>query len=627
MDKDLKLELDQVFKEALLPPFSGGFKEWVEANIVLPPAYAIPGRLNLSISPYLIKPMEAIDDPRITQINLCMATQVGKSLVSELFIPYAIVNNPGPLMRIFQNAEVSDIFTETRLIPLLKNCDIIKPLLKYDRFSTKKSGITLPFMSVICGSSNTALQHGLSIKYLLCDELHQWDRGQFNKFLARTTAFSGRRKVICASQPARVGHEWEEVTYKGLVYEWQWLCPNCKTRQPFHWSKEKTDNKGYAGFNWDTVLLQDGSTNIAESSKTTWLECINPECNHKLHDTPTNRTILNQTGEYVCIKRDGDPSVVSYMAPCFVNPNISFASKAAEYMVAKRTKKLTGLDELMEIFVTQGLGKFYKKDDQQELSKILVELYDKNTPSSDWVLSMGVDVQRSGKIKYYVVRAWNKNGNESKRVAFGIARTWEEIEAIRVKHGILFPMVHCDSGDGVTVTEVYQECVKHGQTYGTKGNLKWACYTPTKGDGNKTSYKHTETGITKLYSPESPQDAQFPVGHKLKGIPAPLVLFSNFSIKTILASLRDNKIEGIKWMIDSPDEVYDSQMYSEGLVEVIDKKSGLKVERWLQHKEDNHFFDVECLCLLGALRANVFSPTTVKDEYIKKLIDNSTKKE
>ena len=615
MNKDLKQELFQVFKESIQPPFSGGFYRWAEQNIELPSAYAIPGRLDLSISPYLLAPMQAIDDPRIVQVNLCMATQVGKSLVSELFVPYIIINAPGPLLRIFHNQDVSDIFTSTRLVPLLKNCRVIKPLLKYDRFSTGKKGITMPHMSVICGSSNTALQHGLSIKYLLADELHQWEPGQFNKFMARTTAFSGRRKIICASQPSKTGHEWEQLSYKGLIYEWNWHCPACNTIQPFYWSKERADGS-FCGFNWDSILDSTGNTNITLSSATTYLEC--EKCRHHINDTPIERRQLNDNGTYICTKLDGDPNIVTYMCPCWVNPNLSFASKAAEYMIAKRTKRTTGLDELMEIFVEQSLGKFYKKEAEADLSRILIEAYDKEVKDKNWYLTMGVDVQRIGGVKYYVVRAWNKNGTESKRLAFGIARTFDEIEEIRKKHNVLLPMLHIDSGDGTMTAEIYQECIKHGQVVKINGILQYVSWTATKGD-QKVSYKHLDN-IMRLHSPPSPQSAGFPEGHKLAGIPVGLILFSNFSLKTILGNLRDNLILDVKWKIDAPDQEYDAQLYAESLVDVVDKKSGLMTKRWMQHRDNNHYFDCEVLNLLGSIRANVFSSIKINEDDIRKMI-------
>jgi len=623
MSPFLKREMLEVYRNGLAPPFQGGLRKWAETFVDLPEGtqYSIPGPVNFSLFPNLIKPAAALSDPLIMQVNLCMATQVGKSMLSEIYIPYIIKNVPGPMARIFHDQQVSDLFTSDRLVPLLKNCAPIKPLLQYDRFSTGKKGIRMPHMSIVCGSSNTALQHGMSLRYFLGDELHQWDVGQFRKFLARTTAFAGRRKIICASQPGRTGGEWEQICYNGMVYEWHWLCPQCSTRQPYYWSKEKADNKGYGGFNWDTILMPDGeTTDIERSCKTTWLECINCDC--RVHDTPVERRYLNDTSDYALIRNNGDPAIITFMAPAFVNVGISFASKAAEYMIAKRTKKITGLDELMTIFVEQTLGKFYKREDQPDMSNILTEMYEKDKlDNKEWFVSMGVDVQRTGGVKYYVVRAWSKKGNESRRIAFGIARTFEELEALRIKHNVLPPMLHIDSGDGPMTSTIYQECLLHGSAVRLKEGVAYICWTPTKGD-QKVSYKHKDN-ITRLYSEVSNQDSQFPVGHKLKGIPAPLILFSNFSLKTILNNLRDNRVEGVKWLIDVPDEEYDKQIYSEGLVDVVDKKSGNVTQRWMQiGTTDNHYYDCEVLNLLAAMRAKAFSATKIDENMLKKIIDS-----
>jgi phage terminase large subunit GpA-like protein len=622
MNPELKQELTQLFQNALQPPFFGGFRAWVENNIVLPSSYAIPGRLDLGISPYLLKPAEAVDDPNIKQINLCMATQVGKSLLSELCIPYWVINAPGPVFRIFQSKELSDKFAEDRLIPLLKECEVIKPLLSYDRFSTKKAGIKFPHTSVTLGSSNTSLAHGMSVRYLLADELHEWEPGLFNKFLARTTAFAGRNKIICASQPGRTGSEWESICYKGKVYEWSWLCPSCQTLQTFSWSKEKPDGT-YAGMNWDKILNPDDTTNIEESARTAHLTCFH--CGGVVHDTPVERRRLNDTGGYICTKADGDPSIVTYMAPGLVNPGLSFKQLATQYLIAKKMQRMTGLDEQMEIFVEQSLGKFYKREEQADHSKILTECYAKEGLSTDWHMTMGVDVQRTGGVKYYTIRAWHKNGNESRRIAFGIARTFEEIEELRIKHGVLLPALHMDSGDGEMTQTIYQECLKHGQVIRLGSQLQYVSWSPTKGD-QKVSYKHQDD-ITRLFSEPSNQDAGWPLNHKLKGIPAPLIMFSNFSLKTILGQLRDGLIPGVSWKIDHVDSEYDKQMYSEGLVDVLDKKSGLIIKRWVQQGQDNHWFDCEVLCLLGAIRANKFSATKINEEDIKKLSEASLRKE
>lgn len=625
MQSKLKQELLEVYTNSLSPPYFGGFKKWSEENIDLPFAYALPGKLDLSISPYLHKPMEDMDDVRVKQINLIMAVQVGKSLISELAMIYWCINQPGPIFRIFSTNDLSDTFSETRLIPLLRNTKSMKPLIQFNRFSIKKNGIILPHMAITLGGANNSLSHGMSVKYLLADEVHLWDIGMFNKFVARTSAFSGRRKIVVASQPNESGSELEKIYLTGKVYEWQWCCPKCKQYQPFNWSKRRNDDS-FSGFNWDTILNSDGeTTSISLSSRTTWLECDNINCKHRIKDTPLERRELNDNGKYVCIKDDGANDTVSYTCPQFVNVNITFESVAAQYMTAKVFQKNTGLDENMKVFVNQVLGKFYKAQPILDVNKIITEIYEKENLDDTWVKTMGVDVQRNGSIKYWSIRAWNKSGNESRMIDFGIARTWDEIESIRDKNKVMIPLVGVDSGDGMTVLDVYQACIRYGKVIKTKsGLLQYVSYCPLKGDGQKLSYKHKD-GITRLYSEVSNQDCQFPQTSKYKGIPAPLRLWSNMSVKTILSGLRDNKIPNIKWLIDKKDEDYIAHLYSEGLREMVDKKTGLTVKRWMQTGSENHWFDCENMNLVMAMQMGCFSATQVNEDELSKIIDDKNK--
>ena len=162
MIKESKEEFLKIFSNALTPPYSGSMRQWCEEFINLPSTgYSIPGKLNLGLSPYLLPILKDIEDPRIKTVTICTATQIGKSLVAEIAIPYLAINNPGTLMRILNNNDSANRFAETRVIPLLQNCEPIKPLLKYKKFSTKLSGITLPHMSIIMRGANEGVAHGL----------------------------------------------------------------------------------------------------------------------------------------------------------------------------------------------------------------------------------------------------------------------------------------------------------------------------------------------------------------------------------------------------------------------------------------------------------------------------------
>jgi phage terminase large subunit GpA-like protein len=613
----IKDELIQCFTDGFTPPFSGSLIEWAKENVILPAAYAIPGPLDLSTSPYLIEPAKALLNPKIRQVNLIGATQTGKTMLgNETFIPFIICESPGPVMKLHQNDDVAETFVETRLTPLLHNCKPIKPYLSFKRYSLKKRGIILPHMSVKVSGAHENISSGFSIRYLLMDEAHLYDVGLIEKFIARTTAFAGRRKIVITSQPNQAGSELQKYYNLGLIYEWQWKCPQCGKYQSWNWSKERND-RTYAGINWDTILMPDGeTTDIAKSSATAWLECFH--CKHQIPDNVTNRRMLNYTGQYICIKSDGDPEIASYTWPGFVNINLSFASFVVQYMNAKRIMRNTGLNEDMITFVEQVLGKFYKAEPVTNVSKILMGEYeiDPALKNDKAIRILSVDCQRKGLVKYYIVREFDKSGTESRLLDFGIMRTWEEVDAMAKKFNIQIPLVVIDSGDGEMTIEIYQECVKHGHTIKLpNGMLDYVCWTPLKGS-DKLSFVHPDKTV-RYYAPPGKGDTMFPVDHKLRGIPAPFVLWSNYSIKTILSNLRDGKVPGCKWLINKRDPAYESQMYSEGIQTVIDKKTGGVITRWMKSGEENHFWDAECQALAQAMRANCFSATKIDEDQLK----------
>lgn len=627
LDTRIVNEFLESYSEALQPPFSGSVAEWCKC-IDLPNSYAIPGKFNVDNSPYLRQPFEDLKNPTVRMINIIGATQIGKSLLAELFIPFIIVNDPGPTLRLHQSDELAATFTETRLIPLLKNCPSVKSMLGLTKFAATKKGIILPHMSIKVSSCKESVLHGQSIRFLLLDEAHLYDVGVIEKALARTTAFAGRRKIVVSSQPNKKGSDLEKYYNMGQIFEWQYKCQNkdCGKHQPYRWYWQRKDQT-YAGVNWETILNDDEeTTNIALSAKTAYLECF--YCNHRIKDTPENRRRLNDEAKFECIKTDGDVGIHSYTIPQFVNINISFADMVVQYLNAKKMERITGLAEDMITFENQILGKFYHAGITADHSKIMRGDYsiDPAKLDANFIRIMSVDVQRIGKIKYYVVREWSKTGNESRRLDYGVARTWEDVAAIQKKWDIPDVLVGVDSGDGETTTEVYQECVKHGKVIKmNNGFLSYLSWAALKGDA-KISWTDHPDKVNRFYSTQRKGDTMFPIDSKYKGIPAPLWLWSNYSIKTILMNLRDNKVPGVKWLVDKKDAEYEKQLYSEGLISQVDKKTGQVVARWMQIGESNHYLDCEAMNLTMAIMANCFSATNVDETLLKKVVDKEEEK-
>lgn len=600
-------------------PYTGSITEWAHQNIKLPETYGQPGRVDLRTSPWLIPPLEDVLNPKVTMIVKIMGVRVGKSMTDELTIPFWIAQSPGPILRISQDDDTASEQVEVKLLPLLRSIKCIKPLLS-DRNGIKKGLINLPNMFIRYSGDKESVAHSRGTRYLIMDEAHLYEVGMIEKFIARTIDFAGRRKIIISSTPNDKGSELEKIYLSGQVFEWQWECPHCKRYSAYDWRKQR-DDLTYGGFNWDTIKILDSEeTDIEKTAATTWLECYH--CKHEIHDNLLNRRILNDNGKYVCIKSNGDPTIHAYNCPLFVNINLPFSFFATEYLKAKRMQRLH-LDEDMKTFVTGKLARFYKAEETADDSRIMRGDYIPNPTDyeKEWVNIMTGDLQAKGDVKYYVVRAWKKDGTESRRLAFGVCRTWDEFEDVRKKWNVRISCVGIDSGWNTVAT--YQECIKHNEEIDDPVLRKkvFISWIPMKGDGAKTSYPHDDK-VNRYYAPLSKQDPLWPAGSKYSGRYARLLLWSNYSIKTILCNLRDNKVNGIKWLVDIKDAEYERQMYSEGLVEEVDKKTGAKRLRWIMHGDANEYLDCEAMNLTLAIRIQCFSATNdVKEDKIQEIID------
>jgi len=588
------------FGENLAPVYNGTLYDWAKRNINLPSAYAIQGSFNIETSPYLKMPMDYLFRPNVRQINTIAATQTGKTLIREIMIPYIILQEPGPVLCLNQNDDVAKHMTETRLIPLLKHNKKINTLLENDRFQARKSGIVLPHMSIkCCGGSENNL-HSLSIKYLFVDETWLMDAGTLEKAKARTTAFNNTKKIYVSSQPGTQGDDTSREVAKSEVHEWYWKCKHCSAIQPYIWSGE-SDGKKY-GMVWDHKLKFDGTFDIDGSADTSKLVCSN--CFGEILDTYDNRRQLNDTGQYIKIK-DGNTENVTFIWSAFVNSTISFKQMTMQYLESINIYKRTGNNEALKLFTQQVLGKEWQNNTLIDTPKVLNYIVKKDeTWAEETHRFMTVDYQKINSIKYYVIRSWSNKTNESRLLKKGYVTNWEEVAQLAIDYKLPPYCIGVDSG--YNATEVYAESIKNGKLMQVGKHRLYASWICFKGDGAKFSYKHKDESY-KYYSQEVHGDPNFGYGNKFKGINARLHLWSNYSIKNILANLRDNQIENYKWTTDTSDKSYIEQLHSEVLKDFIDSKTNTTKQVWVKTSENNHYWDCECMNLCMAVMASAYN--------------------
>ena len=622
MDTQLQTKLVSAFSDGLRKIDTDPLWVWLEKNISLPNIYNPMGRFSIDFYPYLKAPMKDLLDSNVKQINMASAVQTGKSLIQELFMPYIILEEPGPILKICDTAENAKKNVEERLIPLMNNNKDIKRMLDGQRFSARKSGFQLPHLSCRINGPAESNLVGYSARYVLGDEIWQWQAQNhvdvINKLKNRQSAFNAVKKMVLSSQPDYEGSEWHKECQKGWWWEYGFRCPACNELQLYEWNGQTDDGKEYGMIMDKTEADDSGIKDYDKKASSARIVC--QHCYHEILDTLVNRRELVVDGDYILIHKGHDSSIHTYSWNQFVNLSIPFKQIAITYLEAVIQKRTTGLRTKHELFRQQNLGKFWKVGQQPDLKKLMIEAY---KPSDTWsdetIRFLTIDVQKDH--LYWLIRAWSNKSPESRLVDWGTVIGFSEIEDIIKKYNIHPLCIGIDSG--FATRNIYAESIQRGKVInlanGKRMFAQWTCF---KGDGGvglvpKKFYKHKieENGkkidIDKLYSALTLVDPQLPSGSKFKPFRANLYAYSNYSIKTILFALRDHRLP-FDWKLnDRANADYNQQMFSEEL----NQKSG----RYEQIGNiPNHILDLEAIQLVMALQADCYHPSATSLDEINK---------
>jgi phage terminase large subunit GpA-like protein len=185
----VKDSLVKIFDDSLKKVDTDNIASWSKKNIVLPPSYADPGILDLNKSRYLLEPLDALLDRKIRNVVIYKAVQTGGTLLADIAIPYFIINKPGPILFSMYSEKMIKDHVNDRLYPLFKNCKSLKHILPDDSRDFTNYGIKFPHCTLYCDGQAESTFQAKSIKFLICDEVHLWDRGRLDLAMVRTSYF------------------------------------------------------------------------------------------------------------------------------------------------------------------------------------------------------------------------------------------------------------------------------------------------------------------------------------------------------------------------------------------------------------------------------------------------------
>ena len=320
-------EVEHRLAKFLLPiPDRSPIYDWARNNVYLPESYATPGPFNVRTTPWLIPIFDALQNPLVRRVHFRKAVQMGGTLVADVWIPWLIVNDPGPISWTMQTEDMMQAHAKTRLNPVLERCKPVARLLP--RIGPMRTTMDIYFggFFLTMNAANLSSQQSQSIRYRVMDELWlpAW-QPIYGHAIARVTKFEeiGRSKIYSMSQ-APVMDELtgnvEDLSFRsGQMAEWSATCPACKRVHPLQFSQALTDSPKdehgkatkRAGVVWDAEAKRDDETwDVQRASASARFRC--PHCAHESPDADQTREAWRRSGHYVATRTDNAPENVSF---------------------------------------------------------------------------------------------------------------------------------------------------------------------------------------------------------------------------------------------------------------------------------------------------------------------------
>jgi hypothetical protein len=594
-------DLLDAYRRGWALPFRGEIYEYA-ADLDLQNGYAIKGHFDVSRSKYLIAPFRSVRHPRIRQVVILKAVQLGGSLVADLYVPFTIEHDPGDTLWLFQDDDFAAQYMKERFLPLLRRT---KSLAHYvsARNAVQQRTLLLPHMAVMMGGLNEGNCQGLSKRKVIVDE--GWlakSNGLIRQARERTAAYPHTSKFLLISQAGMEDEDLDLAWKETNMAEWQWQCPSCLKYQTFEMSVKREDGS-WAGMRWETndFTRPNGRWNYPAVGKTARLECYH--CGHQVDDTPSNRRRLDDTHRYEPTNTRADEAIAGYRIPFVANVDRSFSAGVVKYLQAKEQQEEHGyLLPLIE-FYQKHLARAWNLNTAADFRRVAYEPYDVR---SDWseerFRCMTIDCQKDFKEFWYVVRAWSESG-ESRQLARGRCESWEGLVEVQNTWRVPDRWVFVDSG--YESTRVAEECVKHGAEGQINGRRFWLCWHALKG-ARQESFQHvdpkTKARDRRIYSPLDYLNPS--IGKRFSRFKCPFYSWGNLPVKDILRRHRDGLA---RKFLSLPDDApatdiwsYTAQMNSEIRVKERDEE-GRMISIWKPiGKRPNHYWDCEAMSIVVA---------------------------
>lgn len=238
---------------------------WAEREIVLDPRFSPrPGRYSCDFTPYLKKLHHWYGDSRIRQITFVKSAQIGGTTLMANLIQYCVAEQPGPILYVTSTAENAKSWSERELIPRMRSCAALKPVMPDDPDLFKKTEMQFKNCTVkLTGSNSEANLASRPVRWLFCDEVDKWpdstatEAPALELAMARVNFYKAISKTVLASTPTvETGAIWKQFL-AGSQHRLHVACPECGHLQTLEFDQVKWSDELRTETGWDLDGVRD----------------------------------------------------------------------------------------------------------------------------------------------------------------------------------------------------------------------------------------------------------------------------------------------------------------------------------------------------------------------------------
>lgn len=468
--------LNAVFSKVLShlePPDDITVTEWAEKYRRLSSeASAETGIWRTSRTPYLREPMDAFTDPKVREIVMVAASQVGKSEFINNCIGYVIDEDPSSILFIQPTTIDAKEYSKLRIAPMIRDCPRLRRKVA-DPKSRDSSNTVLQKsypggILTLCGSTEAHALASKPIKVVLGDEIDRWKRSAGNEgdpwllAKARQTTFYNAKSARVSTPTIKGESAIEKAYNKGTRERWNSKCPHCGEFHEIRWKDIRYDH--------ETLVVDGNKTYIV---KQVYYVCPGCGC------VSDERTMKKAPSKWIAENPEAyNQGIRSFWLTAFVSAWVSW-----ETIVLKYLNALGDPRELQVVYNTL-LGELWEDRGDTVTEEQLLERreeYSADLPDGVLVLTCGVDTQ-DNRLEYEIVGygLFNEQWGIKKGEIMGRPddpAVWEALDEIidgiycfEDGLGLRISTTFVDEGGHFTY-EVRQQCAKreHKKVFPIKG--------------------------------------------------------------------------------------------------------------------------------------------------------------